>query len=115
MIEAADELEIAAFRRDGSLPDPVTVWVVRRGEDLFVRSFRGAQGRWYRRAQVRHEGHIQSGGIDKDVAFVAETNRATNAQIDAAYLEKYGRYGAQFVEPMLAEPARATTLKLVPR
>lgn len=115
MIEAADELEIAPSRRDGSLREPVTIWVVREGADLFVRSYRGAQGRWYRGAQVRHEGHIRSGGIDKDVAFVAETDRGANARIDAAYQEKYGRYGPQYVEPMVAEPARATTLRLVPR
>jgi hypothetical protein len=115
MIEAADEMEIAPSRRDGSLREPVTVWVVREGGDLFVRSYRGAEGRWYRGAQVRHEGHIRSGDIDKDVAFVAETDHAANARIDTAYLDKYGRYGAQFVEPMLAEAARATTLRLVPR
>lgn len=114
-IESADELEIAPSRRDGSLRDPVTIWVVRQGDNLFVRSYRGAQGHWYRRAQLRREGHIRSGGVDKDVAFVAETDRAANTEIDAAYLDKYGRYGAQFVEPILAEPARATTLRLVPR
>jgi hypothetical protein len=114
-IEKADELRIAARRRDGSLRHPVTIWVVRTGDNLFVRSYRGAEGSWYRGTQVRHEGRIRAGGVDKDVAFVAETDPAVNAQIDAAYRSKYRRYGAQYVDPMVAPQARVTTIKLVPR
>jgi hypothetical protein len=40
-IEAADELQIASVRRDGSLRNPVTIWVVRLGDDVFVRSVNG--------------------------------------------------------------------------
>jgi hypothetical protein len=36
-IGEADELEIASLRRDGTLRDPVTIWVVRHGDDLYVR------------------------------------------------------------------------------
>ncbi len=34
----AQELEIAALRADGTLRGPVTIWVVREGDDLYVRS-----------------------------------------------------------------------------
>jgi hypothetical protein len=37
-IGRADELELASERRNGSLRDPVTMWVVRDGDDLYVRS-----------------------------------------------------------------------------
>ena len=37
-IGAAEELEIASLRRDGTLRNPVTIWVVRVGDDLCVRS-----------------------------------------------------------------------------
>jgi hypothetical protein len=40
-IEAADELELATLRRDGTLRNPVTIWVVRHGDDLYIRSWRG--------------------------------------------------------------------------
>ena len=40
-IGAADELELAALRRDGTLRNPVTIWVVRHGDDLYVRSAYG--------------------------------------------------------------------------
>jgi hypothetical protein len=40
-IGGAEELEIASLRRDGTLRRPVTIWVVRHGDDLYVRSVNG--------------------------------------------------------------------------
>ena len=40
-IGAAEELEIATVRSDGTLRKPVTIWVVRVGDDLYVRSVNG--------------------------------------------------------------------------
>ena len=114
-IGTADELEIAPLRSDGSLRNPVTIWVVRDGDDLYVRSARGSAGAWFRGALVRHEGHIQSGGVEKDVTFVAETDPAVNHQIDAAYRAKYRGYSPAYVDPMVSPEVRATTHKLLPR
>ena len=41
-IGAAEELLIASLRRDGTLRNPVTIWVVRHGGDLYVRSVNGS-------------------------------------------------------------------------
>ena len=114
-IGTAEELEIAPLRRDGTLRTPVTIWVVRLGDDLYVRSYRGRGGSWFRAAQVAHEGHIRAGGVEKDVTFAEETDPGINDQIDAAYRTKYRRHGARFVNTMVAPEARATTIKLVPR
>lgn len=114
-IAAADELEIQPRRADGTLRRPTPIWVVRDGDNLYVRSYRSAEGTWYRATQTHHEGHIHSGGIDKDVSFVDETDPAVNARIDTAYRTKYQRYGDTYINPMVAPDARATTLKLIPR
>ena len=113
-IGTAEELEIAPRRRDSTLRNPVTIWVVRLDDDLYVRSYKGHGGAWFRAAQVRHEGHIQAGGVDKDVTFVEEADPGINDQIDAAYRTKYQRY-PQYVAPMVTAEARSTTIKLVPR
>lgn len=112
-IGTAEELEIAPRRRDGTLRKPVTIWVVRVGDDLYIRSYRGQSGAWFRAAQVRHEGRIWAGGVEKDVTFVAETDPGINDQIDAVYRTKYHRY-PQYVAPMVTAEARSTTLKLAP-
>ena len=114
-IAAAEELELASVRRDDTLGNPVTIWVVRVGDDLYVRSWKGDAGAWFRAAQVRHAGHIEAGGVGKDVTFAAETDGQINARIDAAYRAKYRRHGGRYVDPMVAPTARATTIKLVPR
>jgi len=43
-IGTSEELEIASLRRDGTLRKPVTIWVVRHGGDLYVRSVNGRNG-----------------------------------------------------------------------
>ncbi len=112
-IDAAEELDLASVRRDGTLRNPVTMWVVRHGDDLYVRSVNGRESSWFRGAQTRHEAHIQAGGVDKDV-FLVETDDV-NDELDAAYRAKYRRYAESIVGSIVSPQARAATLKLVPR
>jgi hypothetical protein len=114
-IGTAEELDIASLQADGTLGKPTTIWVVRVGDDLYVRPVNGRNGAWFRGTQVRHEGLINAGGVDKDVNFVdVDADDTLNAQIDAAYWEKYPQY-PQYVPPVVTPKARAATLKLVPR
>ena len=62
-IGAAEELRIAALRRDGTLRKPVTIWVVRVGDDLYVRSAYERNAAWFRATEVRREGRVSAGGI----------------------------------------------------
>ncbi|MCB9138698.1 MAG: DUF2255 family protein [Caldilineaceae bacterium] len=112
-IAAAEELEIAPARRDGTLRKPTPIWVVRVNDDLYVRSYRGPDGSWFRAAQRSRAGHIQAGGVEKDVAFMEEADSGINDRIDAAYQAKYGRY-SQYVAPMVTAEVRSTTIKLIP-
>jgi hypothetical protein len=113
-IANAEELDISSFRIDGTLRKAVTIWVVRVGDDLYVRSVKGHAGRWFRGVQESHQGHVQAGGVDKDVIFEDVTDPSINDQIDAAYRAKYPQY-PQDVAPMVTAEVRSTTLKLVPR
>lgn len=112
-IDAADQLDLASVRRDGSSRRPVTMWVVRVDDDLYVRSVNGRDSTWFRRAQGRHQALIRAGGVEKDVELV-ETDEHGEA-VDAAYEAKYGRRYATIVPSIVAARARAATLKLVPR
>lgn len=112
-IGEAEELEIASVRRDGTLRKPVTIWVVRHGDDLYVRSVYGRTSAWFRGAQARHEGHIRAGGVEKDVRLVETED--LNDEIDAAYRSKYHRYAESIVGSIVSSEARDAMLKLVPR
>lgn len=113
-IGSAEELRIAALRRDGTLRKPVIIWVVRIGDDLYVRSVNGRTSAWFSGVQKRYEGRIFISNLEKDVAFVEATDPELADQIDATYRAKYRRYPAS-VEHINSSTARSATLKLVPR
>jgi hypothetical protein len=112
-IGSAEELEIAPRRRDGSLARPRTIWVVRHGDDLYVRSVNGRTSAWFRGTQASHEGHIRAGGVSKDVTL-ADPGDDIGDDLDAAYRDKYRRYAASIVGAVVSPQARAATLKLAP-
>ncbi len=113
ILGAALEVDLAARRRDGTLRPPVPVWIVRVGDDLYIRSWRGTSGAWFRTAQASHQGVIRTGGTAREVTFVEETDPSINDRIDDAYRAKYRH--SSYLPPMIGAEARATTLKLVPR
>jgi hypothetical protein len=113
-IEAADELEIASLRADGTWRNATTIWVVRLGDDLYVRSVNGRTSGWFRGTQVRHEGWIRAGGVEKDVTFVDGGGDVADL-IDDAYRTKYRRYSNSIVATTVTPEARDATLNLLPR
>jgi hypothetical protein len=60
-IGAAEELQLASLRHDGTLRPYVTMWVVRAGDDLYVRSAYGPDNPWFRRAKTSGAGRIRAG------------------------------------------------------
>jgi len=113
-IAAAEEVRIASVRPDGTLRKPVTVWVVRHGDDLYVRSVGGRGGHWFRGTQERHEGRIRAGAVQQDVTFV-DAARDIDDEIDAAYRAKYRRYAGSILNSVLTPEARSSTTKIEPR
>ena len=110
----AEELQIASARRDGTLGRSRTIWVVPYGGSLYVRSVNGPSAAWFRGTQVRHEGRIQAGGVDRDVAF-ADADHGLDDEIDAAYRGKYRRYAKSITDSITSPGARSTTTRLLPR
>jgi hypothetical protein len=113
-IGAAEELQLASQRRDGTLRPYVTMWVVRAGDNLYVRSAFGPENPWFRRAKTSGTGRIRAGGLERNVTF-AEPAPGVHAAIDAAYHSKYDRYGPRIVGTVVGPDAKAVTIRLVPQ
>ncbi len=113
-IGEAEELQLASARPDGTLRPYVTMWVVRAGDDLYVRSAYGPDNPWFRRARASGVGRIRAAGLERDVTF-AEAAPGVHAAIDAAYHTKYDRYGPRIVGTVVGPEVEAVTIKLVPR
>jgi hypothetical protein len=92
----------------------VTIWVVRDGDDLYVRSVNGPAAAWFRGTRARQQGRVSAGGVEKDVVF-EDAGGDVDDELDAAYRSKYGRYSENTLRRITSPEARSTTLKLVPR
>jgi hypothetical protein len=110
----ADELRIASRRADGSLRQFITIWVVREGDDLYVRSAYGYDNPWFQRALHSGQGRIQAGGVERDVAF-EQPELDAMARITAAYHAKYDHYGPAIAGTVVSAEAQRATLRLEPR
>jgi hypothetical protein len=109
----AEELRLAPRRADGTLRSFTTMWVVRSGGGLYVRSAGGPERPWFRHALASRRGQIRAGGVQAGVRFTRAAPDAGEA-IDAAYHAKYDRYGATIVGHVTGQGASAVTIRLVP-
>ena len=110
-IGEADEIEVAPDRADRTAGPWVPIWVVRVGDELYVRSFRGPSGSWYRRARNTGHGRIRVARTERTVVF-ATADPSTRPVVDDAYRAKYGRYGSSYITPMTSDSVAGTTLRL---
>jgi hypothetical protein len=116
-VGGAEELQVSSPRKDGSDRPFVTIWTVRAGDDLYIRSAYGPDNPWYRRARHAGIGRIRAGGVDKAVTFtpIDAADTATQEAVDAAYHAKYDRFGPQIVGTVTGAASHATTLRIDPR
>jgi hypothetical protein len=113
-IGQAEVLRVTSARPDGTLRPYVTIWVVRVGDDLYIRSAYGSDNPWFRRAKASGAGRIRAGGLERDVTF-AEPAPGVHPAIDQAYRVKYDRYGPAILGTVVGPHARAVTIRLLPR
>lgn len=108
---ATSEIHIATLRTDGAARSSLPIWVVRVGDELFVRSYRGTRGSWFRQLTAHPFARIRAAGREFVVRLVP-ADGALRDDVDRAYWAKYGRggFGASMTTPEVA----ATTMRLEP-
>jgi hypothetical protein len=87
----------------------MTIWSVRAGADLYVRSAYGWDNGWFQHALRSGEGRIRAGGVERDVTF-EQPDRGVANEVSAAYHAKYDRYGAAMVGTVVSREAERSTL-----
>ncbi len=111
-IGRAGELRITSRGDAGELRRSRIIWVVREGDELYVRSVNGPGSSWYRGTRDHLAGHVSAGGVEADVGF-EDADDSLDDRIDAAYRAKYGADSAP-VNQITGADARSTTMRLVP-
>jgi hypothetical protein len=99
--------------RVNTRPDRATVvWVVVAGEDVFVRSFLGPKGRWYKAAVADGRATLEAGAGKIPVRVTAAADQASIGRASQAFLAKYG--DSPYAQKMVRPEVLTTTLLLLP-
>ena len=79
----------------------VTIWIVVSGTDVFVRSVRGAKGRWYKDLANGGPATLELNGEQLAVQAVAATDAGSIERASQEFLSKYrpSPYAASIVRP----------------
>lgn len=109
LLRTAREVSIFTRRR----PDQaVIIWVVVSGNGVFVRSVRGAQGKWYKTAAADGQAVLGIGDRRIPIRLTAVAGDAANAAVSAEYLRKYA--DSPYAQSMVRPDVLPTTLQLAP-
>ena len=113
-LDRTNEVPIGT-RPDASSPGHETViWAVVVDGDVFVRSVRGARGRWYREVSANPGAALHVGDRRIPVRAVPVRGEPTVGAVSEAYRDKYGRTSPGSTRAMLQPETLLTTLKLEP-
>jgi hypothetical protein len=107
------DLEEVSIRTEKHPDSAVVIWVVVADEEVFVRSFRGAMGRWYRDLAAGGAATLEFAGRRLAVQAIAAKDPVAVDRASREYLRKYrpSPYAQAMVKPELLP----TTLRLEPR
>ena len=100
--------------RTGKHPDSaVVIWIVVADGEVFVRSFRGAKGRWYRDLASGGPATLEFARRSLPVQAVPANQPAVIERVSQAFLSKY--QPSPYAQAMVKADILATTLRLEPR
>lgn len=108
-VATVKELAIRTARHPGT---SVVIWAVVSDGTIFVRSFRGGAGRWYRDLAEGGRAALEAGGRTLEVEAVPVRDEGAIARVSEAFLRKYRP--SPYAEAMVKPDILSTTLRLDP-
>lgn len=114
LLDETDEVRIETRRNAGSPVHRVIIWVVVVEGEVYVRSVRGAKGRWYRELSSNPEGALHVGERRIPVRAAPATDETTVEAVSGAYRSKYEETLPGPTAAMVRPDVLPTTLKLSP-
>jgi hypothetical protein len=114
LLDETKEVRIETRRDEDAPAHRTTIWVVTVDGDVFVRSVRGENGRWYREVSANPSAALHAGDRRIPVRAVPVTDEPTVGAVSEAYRSKYGRTSPGSTRAMLQPETLPTTLMLEP-
>ena len=113
LLAELEEVEVETRAGPDAPSHRVTIWVVVDADAAYVRSVRGARGRWYREARAYPEAVVYAGGRELPVHLEPVSDAATIARVSDAVLRKYMQWPND-ARAMVRDEVLPTTLRLHP-
>ena len=110
-IAAEKEVDIETTSGSGETHRTI-IWIVEQDGEVYVRSYRGPRGRWYREALADPAVAVHVRGRRVPATAVPATDAASVEACSEGLRAKYPR--SQSLRAMLVDEVLPTTLKLVP-
>jgi hypothetical protein len=112
-LRSVREIEIETRSGEAASAHRTTIWVVVEDEEAYVRSYRGAAGRWYRELTANPVAVLHADGESIPVRALPAPDPESVERASAGYRRKYA--GDPDLAAMLRDEILATTLRLEPR
>ena len=111
LLARSNEVRIETSRPGGPTHEAV-IWIVVDGQDVFIRSFRGERGRWYRETLANPQLTIVAGDRRIAATAVSATDAESVRRCSEGFQAKYPK--SKSTPMMLADDILDTTLRLDP-
>jgi len=102
-----------AIRTEKHPENAVVIWVVVADDEVFVRSWRGAKGRWYRDLAAGGPATLEFAGRRLAVQAIPASDPDAVARTSREFLTKY--QASSHAQDMVRPETLPTTLRLEPR
>jgi len=107
------DVQEAVIRTEKHPKSAVVIWVVVADDEVFVRSWRGAKGRWYRDLAAGGPATLEFEGRRLTVQAIPASDQAAVARASRELLRKYQR--SAHAQEMVRSETLPTTLRIEPR
>jgi hypothetical protein len=107
------EVQEVAIRTEKHPKSAVVIWVVVAEDEVFVRSWRGAKGRWYSDLAAGGPATLEFAGRRLTVQAFPSSDPEAVARASREFLRKYQR--STHAQEMVRSETLPTTLRLEPR
>jgi hypothetical protein len=112
-LRALRDVQEPRIRTDRHPGSSVVIWVVVDGDDVFVRSWLGARGRWYRDLAAGGPATLEFAGSQLAVQAIPAGDPDSIARTSREILQKYRH--SSHAQEMVRDEILPTTLRLAPR
>ncbi len=107
------DVDEVAIRTEKHPRSAVVIWVVVADDEVFVRSWRGVEGRWYRDLAAGGPATLEFAGRSLAVQALPASDEDAVDRTSREFLRKYRR--STHAEEMVRSETLPTTLRLEPR